>query len=166
MNVAGGVDRMPAGQAALRLSALRGTAAYAAYLAEAPLLEVALEDLVDELGALVSNAAVVRLAPPDAPKLITDLANVAQEVVVVDARAFSTPDWATIDRRRSQIAHRGVLVFVTTPASFDDLMRNAPNLASWLGGEVFAYPDHEPATAVQRDLRLEALRVWATKTDE
>lgn len=166
MTGVGGVDEMTTGEFALRLSTLRGTAAYAAYLAEASDLEAALAELDDEFRALVSDAAVVRSSPRTAEQLVADLAVTSVEIVVVDAHTFSVLDWTLIDRRRSSIAHRGVLVFVTTPASFDDLMRHTPNLASWLGGEVFAYPNSDAAVAAHRERRLAALRAWASKTDE
>lgn len=161
-----GVGGMTAGELALRLSALSGTAAYAAYLVEARDLEAALVELEDELRALASDAAVVRIAPSSSEQLVADLAATSIEIIMVDARTFSAHEWAQIDRRRSEIAHRGVLVFVTTPASFDDLMRHAPNLASWLGGEVFAFPAIDANVAAHRERRLAALRAWASKTDE
>jgi hypothetical protein len=160
-----GVGEKTAGELALWLSVLRGTAAYVAYLASAPDLDAALEELEDELRALVSDAAVVRISPRTAEHLVAELAATSVEIVVVDARTFSAHDWALIDRRRSTIAHRGVLVFVTTPTSFDDLMRQTPNVASWLGGEVFAYPNDDTVVAAHRERRLVALRVWASKSD-
>ena len=166
MTSAAGVAGMAAGELALRLSALRGTATYAAYLAGGPELEAALVELEDELRAFTSDAAVGRISPRNSEQLVADLAATSIEIVLVDASTFSADEWAQIDRRRSAIAHRGVLVFVTTPTSFDDLMRNAPNLASWLGGEVFAYPDNTAAVAAHRERRLAALRAWASKTDE
>jgi hypothetical protein len=159
------VGEMTAGALALRLVALRGTAAYTAYLAGAPDLDAALVELEDELRALTSDAAVVRISPRNSEQLIADLVTTSVEMVVVDARGFVAQDWALIDRRRSSIAHRGVLVFVTTHASFGDLMRNAMNLASWLGGEVFAYPSSDTAVAAHRERRLAALQAWASKTD-
>lgn len=165
MTGVGGVGEMPAGEFALRLTTLRGTAAYTAYLANASDLETAMVELEDELRALISDDAVVRIAPRSSEQLIAELAAMSVEIVVADTRTFSAREWALADRRRSAIAHRGVLVFATTPASFADLMRNAENLASWLGGEVFAYPDHDTAAATQREARLAALRAWASQTD-
>ena len=98
-----------------------------------------------------SNAGALRSSPA--------------EILLVQAREFSTADWALLDRRRSSIAHRGLLIFLTTPVSFDELMRCAPNLASWLGGQVFAYPDDEPQLAAHRERRLAALRAWASRSD-
>ncbi len=162
-----GVGRMSVADLALRLSALRGTAAYVAYLVAARDVEAVLLDLEDELRAVASHDAVARMAPLDGDQLVSELAATSTEMIVVDARGFVASDWALLDRRRSAIAHRGVLVFVTTPTSFDDLMRQAPNLASWLGGEVFAYPSADDATAAaHREQRLAALRAWASQTDE
>jgi hypothetical protein len=166
MTGVGGVGALAAGELALRLCALRGTAAYAAYLATAPALEAALVELEDELRGLTSDTAFARISPRNSEQLVADLSATSVEIVVVNARMFSVHEWAQVDRRRSSIAHRGVLVFVTTPASFDDLMRSAPNLASWLGGEVFAYPNNAAAVAAHRERRLAALRTWASKTDE
>jgi len=60
-----------------------------------------------------------------------------------------------------------VTVFVTTRPSFDDLMRTAPNLASWLGGQVFTFPSHgETGVAAHRERRLAALRAWASRSDQ
>lgn len=161
-----GVGGLAAGLFALRVSALRGTAAYAAYLVEAAELETALVELEDELRAMSSDAEVVRCSPRDGEQLIAELATTAVEIIVANTGVFSATDWALLDRRRSSLAHRGVLVLVTTPASFDDLMRHAPNLASWLGGEVFAYPNDEAEVAAHRERRLAALRAWASKTDQ
>ncbi len=161
-----GVKEVFAGELALRLSALRGTAAYAAYLVPLPDLESVLVDLEDELRAVTSDASVQRLVPHDAVELIAQLAAIPVEVVVVDAHGFSNPEWTAIDHRRSSISHRGVLVFVTTPESFDELMRGAPNLASWLGGEVFAHPKTDARAAADREQRLDALRAWSQKADE
>jgi len=161
-----GVGGVSAGEFALRLSALRGTAAYAAYLASGDELEPALRELEEEFCALDPDAAIARISPPDGAQLVADLAAAAAEILLVDARSFSTQDWALLDRRRASIAHRGLLVFVTTPASFDELMRTAPNLASWLGGQVFAYPRDESVVAAHRERRLAALRTWASSSDD
>jgi hypothetical protein len=150
---------------ALRLDALRGTAVYAAYLAASDRIDVAIAELQEELQGFDASATISVSSPCDAGALIAVLAADPAEILLVQASAFSTADWALLDRRRSSIAHRGLLIFVTTQASFDELMRQAPNLASWLGGQVFAYPDDEPQRAAHRAQRLAALRAWASRTD-
>jgi hypothetical protein len=165
MTQAIGVGELAPGEFALRLNTLRGTAVYAAYLAALGKIEAAIAELQEELQAFDESAAISQCSPIDAAALIAALAVDPTEILLINAKTFSAPDWAVLDRRRSSIAHRGVLVFVTTPTRFDELMRQAPNLASWLGGQVFAYPDDEPGSAAHREQRLAALRAWASRTD-
>lgn len=150
---------------ALRLNALRGTAVYAAYLAAPDQIEAAITELEDELQAFDPSAAISVSPARGAGALVATLAAEPAEILLVQASEFSAADWALLDRRRSSIAHRGLLIFFTTPASFDELMRQAPNLASWLGGQVFAYPGDEPQLAAHREQRLAALRAWASRSD-
>jgi hypothetical protein len=138
---------------------------YAAYLAPIGHLERALVELEEEFRALAPHVAVVRISPRDGTQFVADLVATSIEIVLVDAHLFSLDDWALLDRRRSSIAHRGVVVFVTTLTNFADLMRIAPNLASWLGGDVVAYPDADTSATADRERRLAALRAWASKTD-
>jgi hypothetical protein len=150
---------------ALRLNALRGTAVYAAYLAARDKIAAAIAELHEELQGFDASVGISVSAPHDASALIATLAADSAEILLVQASAFSTADWALLDRRRSSIAHRGLLIFLTTQSSFDELMRCAPNLASWLGGQVFAHPEDEPRLAEHRERRLAALRVWASRSD-
>lgn len=165
MSEAMSVGRQGPAELALRLNALRGTAVYAAYLAASDQIDAVIAELQDELQGFDPGAAISVSAPHSVAALIAALAADPAEILLVQASAFSAADWATLDRRRSSIAHRGLLIFLTTPASFDELMRRAPNLASWLGGQVFAYPDREPGLAAHRERRLAALRAWASRSD-
>jgi hypothetical protein len=154
-----------AAELALRSFALRGTAVYGAYLAAPGEVDAAIEELGAEIAAIDDRIQIAKLQARAAEQLIADLATTPAELVLVDARSFLAPDWAVLDRRRSSLAHPGVLILVTTPSSFNELMRSAPNLASWLGAQVFAYvrdgADAEPA----RQRRLEGLRAWALRSD-
>jgi hypothetical protein len=165
MTAEGDVAELDAATLALRLSVQLGTAAYAAYLTEPSEIDGALSELRDEFAA-TSTEEITTVSPPSSQHLVQALAKASAGVILVDARAFSSSDWSLTDQRRSAIAHRGLLVFVTTQASFGELMRTAPNLASWLGGEVFAYPSSDPSATALRERRLEALRAWAAKTDD
>lgn len=160
-----GVAELSAGELALQLHVMRGTAVYAAYLAARDEVAAALTELEEELRGFDADENVARSSPHSAEELVAALAGDPAEIIVVDASSLSAEDWAVLDRRRSSIAHRGVLVFVMTPESFDELMRRAPNLASWLGGQVFAYPDEKPRLAAHRERRLATLRAWASRSD-
>ena len=135
MTEAIGVGELETGPFALRMNALRGTATYAAYLARPEDVELALTAIEEELRGFDSGAQIARISPYGAKELVASLAAESSEIVLVDARSFLADDWALLDRRRSGVAHRGLLIFVTTRWSFDELMRRAPNLASWLGGQ-------------------------------
>lgn len=160
-----GVGVLEPAEFALRLNALRGTAVYGAYLATPDKIGVATAELREELQSFDANATISMNSPRNASALISELDADSAEIQLVQASAFSAADWALLDRRRSSIAHRGLLIFITTQVSFDELMRQAPNLASWLGGQVFAYPDDEPQRAAHREQRLAALRMWASRSD-
>jgi hypothetical protein len=136
-----------------------------AYLAEPGAIDAAIGDLGEELAALDPGIQIATLRPLAGQHLIGELAASTAELVLVDAHSFAAPDWALLDRRRSSLAHRGVLIFVTTSSSFDELMRSAPNLASWLGAQVFACVGEGAALEAARAQRLEALRAWASKRD-
>lgn len=160
-----GVPGASAAELALRSIALRGTAVYGAYLAAPGEIDAAIEELEAEIAALDDRIQVAKLRPRAAEQLVADLAASPAELVLVDARSFLAPDWAVVDRRRSSLARPGVLIFVTSPSSFDELMRSAPNLASWLGAQVFAYVGDGADVEAARKQRLEALRAWASKSD-
>lgn len=162
-----GVGELEPGPFALRMNALRGTAAYAAYLAAPDDVDLALTETEEELRGFDPGAQITRISPQDGKDLVAALAAESHEILLIDARSFSVDDWALLDRRRSAIAHRGVTVFVTTQSSFDDLMRTAPNLASWLGGQVFMFPSQgETGGTAHRERRLAALRAWASRSDQ
>jgi hypothetical protein len=149
---------------ALRLLASRGTAVYVAYLATEAQIPVVLTELTEELTALDHSLGVLVLKPSSTKELLSTLAVTVTEVVLINAGEYQHVDWAVLDLRRSSLSHKGILVFVTTTSSFADLMRAAPNLASWLGS-VFAYGDDSAQVADAREHRLSALRSWARQSD-
>lgn len=164
MNLAKGVVAVTTAELAVRLNTLRGTSAYAVYLAPDEDVVSVLSELNEEFRSIDDDLETDRLSSLDGEQMITDLSTRRAEVVLIDAHPFIAEDWALLDRRRSSLARSGLLVFVTTPSSFEALMRSAPNLASWLGAQVFAYvPDGAEAAARAR--RLEALRAWASRSD-
>jgi hypothetical protein len=160
-----GVSEADAAELALRVVAHRGTAVYMAYITSPDAIDAVLADVGDEIAALDPAARLETLRPEVGEVLVDALAATDAEIVLVHSSAFTAPDWALLDRRRSSIAHRGVLIFVTTPASFDALMRSAPNLASWLGADVFAHASDAADLDATRVRRLEALRRWAAQPD-
>lgn len=165
MTLGGGVTRASVGELALRLIAIRGAAGYAAYLVEAAAVPEVIAELGEELAAFDDELAIEILGPGSGELLLREFARPTREVVVVDAAGYSDRDWGLLDRRRSSLARAGLLVFVTTPESFEKLMQTAPNLASWLGAFVFEQAPSAPGNADARELRLAALRAWAQRSD-
>jgi hypothetical protein len=159
------VTSASAPELALRLIAIRGTAAYAAYLVAAGAVADAIEELREELVAFDAGLAIEALRPGSGERLVLALSGVTSEVVLVDAASYGDRDWRVLDRRRSALARAGLMVFVTTPGSFGVLMQAAPNLSSWLGGFVFERPSDAAGTDEVREQRLAALRAWAQRSD-
>ena len=166
MTLGGGVARASVGELALRLIAIRGAAAYAAYLVAAGAAPDVIAELGEELSAFDPELAIEILGPGRGELLLRALARPTREVVVVDAAGYGDRDWGLLDRRRSSLARAGLMVFVTTPASFEKLMQTAPNLASWLGAFVFEHAPSAQGNAEAREQRLAALRSWAQKSDQ
>jgi hypothetical protein len=150
---------------ALRLTAVRGTAAHAAYLVGAGAVTDVAAELCEELVAFDRDLAIEVVRPGSGEQLFVALAKATAEVIIIDAASYRGRDWALLDRRRSSLSRAGLMVFVTTPDSFAALMQAAPNLSSWLGALVFEQPHDAAGTAEAREARLAALRSWAQKSD-
>jgi hypothetical protein len=151
---------------ALRLSASLGTAFYVIYLIPPGQAARIVAELEEELGALGEEVNVATVGGPSgAARLLHDLPALVGDVLLVSAETYAKADWRLLDRWRSALAREGAVVFVTTPASFAELMRVAPNLASWLGGLVFSHEDPDAMARGQIGPRLDALRAWSGKSD-
>ncbi len=163
----GSVRRVGLGELAVRLQAFAETASYVVLLAPTDAIPELVTELPHEIEALDRDAVVRSIAAEtSAGKLIAELRSSPQGTVVINASRYDGKDWRLLDRRRSALARRGATVFVTTPESFDELMRVAPNVASWLGALAFAWDDTAgELTEEQKARRLAALRAWSGKSD-
>jgi hypothetical protein len=150
---------------ALRLHALRGTAAYAAYVVPLHDVPEIVAELDEDLHSFDPSVEVAVLDRMNAADLLGALADSRGEIMVVSATTYGSDDWKLLDRRRSSLAHPGVTVFIMTTENFDDLMRTAPNLASWLGGLVFQHSAEAQDLEETRERQLVSLRAWARKSD-
>lgn len=152
---------------ALRLAAIRETAAYVVYLIQSKEIANVAGELKADLCAYDEGLKLETIeSSPSAARLLEALPSIAADVLLIGAETYTEADWRLLDRRRSALAREGATVFLTTPVGFAALMRVAPNLASWLGGNVFSYEDIDALAMNQREQRLAALRVWAGKTDD
>jgi hypothetical protein len=160
-----GVRAISPGGLALRIQFQRNRAMYLGYIATRDSVDEVIAELAAEVSALAPTAQLVRLTATRGDELVDSVARQPDEIVLLDATALASDDWSTVDRRRSDLAHRDV-VFVMTEAGFAELMRHAPNLASWLAGEVFAVADEDQDATELVARRLAALRIWGGCSDE
>lgn len=152
---------------ALRCAASEGDAAYLLYVVPSDQSAALIEELRLEL--LAMDVAVSAVGPRTTDALLRAAETDGANALLVDATGFDAEDWRLLDRRRSSLQRRAVTVLVTTAEHFADSMRHAPNLMSWLGAEVFAFPGLETQQGKQardREQRLLALRAWSGLTDD
>ena len=152
---------------ALRCAASAGAAAYLVYVTPPDVVRAMAHEIQAELQALEPNAFLVEGAAP--LDLLRVLHQRPAEHAVVSAPEYAADDWKLLDRRRSSMQRAGVTAIITSFKSFDTLSQVAPNLASWIGGEVFALPSENTEDERQkrlRDVRLESLRKQFGLTDQ
>jgi len=162
-----GLIRVGAAEVAVRLQALSAaTNTFVAIIAPVLLVELVVDEIVEELRC---RFPATRSVPDDGSvqPLLAAVRDNPLTPLVARGDRFGAGEWATLDRRRSSLEREGVTVFVATEASFAELARSAPNLASLFGANVFAFdPQAEETTAAQGAQRLEALRVGSGRSDQ
>jgi len=162
-----GVRRIGLAALAVRLQPLADVGSYIVLLAPTESVPYVATDLAEEIATL-DGRGLVHLVESStiARGVIGDLRSRPEGTVVIDASRYEDQDWQFLDRGRSALARGGPTVLVMAPRSFDELMRVAPNLASWLGALVFEWD--QAAGYLSEDekaKRLDALRVWSGMTD-
>lgn len=63
----------------------------------------------------------------------------AAEAVILPSRSSEQSLWRTIDKHRSRLEQNQTILFLLSPAAAECLVECAPNLASLLGGALWAY---------------------------
>jgi hypothetical protein len=155
---------------ALRILSNRGTSTYFAGLVDtkssASLMTEVVTEVEAELHALDPQVAVLSLLPSvGAASLLRELPSITADVLLVKAESYREADFRLLDGQRSALARDGVTVLFMTPLAFTRLIRVAPNLSSWLAGQVFSVAPEAGIRQEQREARLARLRAWAGKTD-
>lgn len=163
MNVSPRVVEVP--ELGMQLVASLGPASYWAYLVELGDAPSTLAQLDEEVRGL-DDAVEVERYDGSAAGLPRWVAKAKAPVLLVDATGFGTEEWASLDLQRSSLAHEGPVVFLVGHQGFSDLMRVAPNLASWLGGNVLAKDDGKREIEAARARRLAALQSTLKMSNE
>lgn len=153
------------GEMALRVVARPG--AWFALLT--PELEVAhTADLLAEEIATLGDTAPMRLsANTGATALAAEAREAAARLLAIAGfEGFGDDAWRHLDLLRSQLVRDEPVVLILSQRAFEHLMRAAPNLASLLGGAVWALdPAAEVLTDDEKEQRLLALRAWSGLSD-
>lgn len=126
-----------------------------------------IDELCHELRVQGEDLAVVKLpAARDATHLVAEVQQNPKGVAVVDVSALAESDWRALDVQRSRLTRHGVTIWILTQEDLDRIQQCAPNLSSWLGGNVAEHRDDTAEAEAFREGRLEALRAWSGKTDD
>lgn len=81
--------------------------------------------------------------------------------------SFSEEEWGHLDLLRSRLGRQGTVVLVMSARSIQSLARNAPNLASWIGGSIWQVNiASESLSEEEKAARLHSLREWSGLTDD
>ena len=90
------------------------------------------------------------------------------EVVVASGvDHFENEEWRHVDLLRSRFGREGIVVLVMCPRSIGNLCREAPHLASWIGGSIWeADVTSDLLSDEEKAARLKALREWANLGDD
>lgn len=126
-----------------------------------------IHDLCHELRVQGDDLEVVELpAARDAAHLIAEARQHPEGVAVVEVSSLTEGDWRALDVQRSRLSRHGVTIWILTHEDLDRIQQCAPNLSSWLGGNVAEHREDTAEAEAFREGRLEALRAWAGKTDD
>lgn len=82
-------------------------------------------------------------------------------VVVTGMNQFADADWRRLDLNRTRLQRNGTTVLVLHEASVEELENKAPNLASWIGGNIWHLSEARPLDLASTEQRLVALRRWS-----
>jgi hypothetical protein len=86
-------------------------------------------------------------------------------LIIPGADFFSDDDWRWLDLGRSRFQRNGTTVMVMREEALGKLEGQAPNFASWIGGNVWRLRSPKPLDAEGVEERLLALRSWSGLTD-
>jgi hypothetical protein len=152
-----------------------GANVWYAAIVESTKTEAIAREIVTVINELQPEAAVLERV--GSPKEFSEsiAAATCQVWVGFDFDHFDGAAWSQLDRARSRLERRpvqrsgvdsSIVVLVLSHESFATLQANAPNIASWIGGSVFALESERPLSEMARESRLEELRRWGAMTDE
>lgn len=155
-----------AGALASRLRSEIGTGTWLCVLSPSARPDAVVAEISEALEAGGTFATVVPLDGTARP--LVEAAPRKEVLVVSGFETLSEEEWMHLDLlRSSRLVRDQPALLVMAPASMERLIRLAPNMASFVGGQFLMY--HEAIaqlTEAERSARLERLRSKLGKTDE
>ena len=129
--------------------------------------EQVISELLDELNAAELPNRRIRVVE-DKDRWIAQMLDSLLDIVILDGfEHWSEKDWQEADYLRSRLSRPGPQVWILQLNCVNDLVRFAPNLASFIGGNVFAV-DPEVGLLPKAEIatRLDQYRNHYGMTDE
>lgn len=129
--------------------------------------EQVISELLDELNAAELPNRRIRVVE-DKDRWMAQMLDSLLDIVVLDGfEHWSEKDWREADYLRSRLSRPGPQVWILQLSCVNDLVRFAPNLASFIGGNVFAV-DQRVGLLTQEEIatRLDQYRNRYGMTDE
>ncbi len=162
-------NRLPISEFALRAVARPGRGDW--------LVLVALEGVVGQIASRVKqeiaglgDCSVEHIK--DAANAL-ELANAVHDtdkgkvLVISGLDRFSEEEWRHADLLRSRLGREMAVALVMSLRSIENLARNAPNLASWIGGSIWEVDVASESFSTEEKVAfLQSLREWSGLTDD
>lgn len=120
-------------------------------------LAAALSREIVDLG----DESVVAVSVASPSELRETVRRPARILVITGVDSFSEEDWRQVDANRSQYQRDGVTVLVLDEGAVGRIERMAPNLASWIGGNIWSLRNPLPLDGAAAERRLDELRAWS-----
>ncbi len=153
------------GEMALRVVARPG--AWFALLAAEPEVTAVADQLAEEIAMLGDTEPRRADGGTGAVAIATEARDAGgRPLVIAGVEGLGDEEWRRLDLLRGRIVRDEPVVLVLSRRAFERLMRNAPNIASLLGGAVWTLdPTAEVLTEEEKERRLRGLRAWSGLSD-
>lgn len=160
----GGWPHIGAGELAARIRSELGSGTWLCLLAPASEVPQVAENIHATLECGGTQLSCAQLDGAVGPMVTATRDGV---LLVSGFETLSDAAWEHLDLLRSRLERTQPALLVMAPKAMEQLIRHAPNLASWLGGQFLSWDGTaELLTPEEKEARLAHLREKLGKTDE
>jgi hypothetical protein len=152
---------------AYRIAIQRETGDWIALITSADRSEIATGEILNALGEAVEDQVTIVDASRGTRTLTHQLLQIRENVAVVTGMSnWTVEQWQQLDGVRSRLTRKAPTVLVISEIVAANLEINAPNFASWVGGNFWTWiPNTDSLSVEETERRLDTLRTWAGKSD-